>query len=247
MNMRTALVTGASRGIGRAIALELAQCGFRVYGSATLLENMNNSLAIASSKKLSIIPIAFDVTDLAQCEQTITKIEQDTKEAISVLINNAGITRDNLLLRMKDDEWNDVINANLNSVYRLSKLALRSMIKSRFGRIVNITSVVGSSGNPGQTNYCASKAGIAGFTRSLALEVANRNITVNCLAPGLIETDMTEKLSQEQKEDIIKKIPSRRLGSTEDIAKAVSFLVSDNASYITGETIHINGGMYLSV
>lgn len=241
--MKTALITGASRGIGQAIALELANSGYRVYGCATKIENMQKSVELSQNK---IIPLALNVNDSVACEQTIKTVELQSDGAIAILVNNAGITRDNLMLRMKDEEWSEVINANLTSVFRMSKLVLRNMVKARFGRIINITSIVGSSGNAGQANYCAAKAGIAGFSRSLAIEVANRGITVNCIAPGFIDTDMTRALTDEQKSAITNKIPSGKMGTPADIAKAVAFLASDGAGYITGETLHINGGMYIS-
>lgn len=242
--MKVALITGASRGIGQAIALELASQNYKVYGSATKLENMENTVKMAQELGFTITPLALNVADENSCNDAIGKIEAENNSAITVLVNNAGITRDNLMLRMKDEEWDSVITANLTSVFRLSRLALKAMVKARFGRIINITSVVGSSGNPGQANYCATKAGVGGFSRALALEVASRNITVNCVAPGFIDTDMTRALTDEQKQMIIKKIPASRLGAPSDIAKAVAFLASDGASYITGETLHINGGLY---
>lgn len=242
--MNIAFVTGASRGIGQAIALKLAENGLRVFGSATHLDNMKSTLEKAQAKGLTIHAVALNVKDASACETAIKSIE--THGAIAVLVNNAGITQDNLLLRMKDEEFSEVIETNLVATYRLSRLVLRGMLKARWGRIINITSVVGESGNPGQANYCASKAGIAGFSRSLAQEVGNRGITVNCVAPGFIATDMTENLPEAQKTALIEKIPSARLGTPEDIAMAVAFLASEGASYITGETINVNGGMYMA-
>jgi 3-oxoacyl-[acyl-carrier protein] reductase len=238
------LVTGASRGIGRAIALELGRQGRVIIGTAT---SPAGAAAIASGLSEAGIRgdgMVLDVNDAAQCEAVLGDIRQRFGE-IAVLVNNAGITRDNLLLRMSDEEWDDIIATNLKSVFRLSKLVLRGMMKARFGRIISITSVVGSAGNAGQTNYAAAKSGIVGFSKSLAREVGSRNITINCIAPGFIDTDMTRALDEEQRSALIKQIPLGRLGKAEDVAAAVSYLVSDGASYVTGCTLHVNGGMYM--
>lgn len=241
---KTALITGASRGIGQAIALQLAKNGYHVVGTATRLENMNATVTQAQEQGLSITPIALNVTDARECEAVIQSIEKN--HPVSILVNNAGITRDGLMLRMKDDDVEAVLQTNLVAVFRLSRLVLRQMVKARFGRIINISSVVGASGNPGQANYCAAKAGLGGFARSLAQEVGNRGITVNCVAPGFIATDMTDALGETQKTALLDKIPAGRLGTPEDIATLVAFLAGDSAGYINGETIHVNGGMYMA-
>lgn len=238
------LVTGASRGIGRAIALELAREGATVIGTAT-----SQSGAADIQKAFDVAPLAgwgvvLNVTDAAACESLLGDIEKKFG-AVSVLVNNAGITRDNLSMRMKDEEWDAVIDTNLKAVFRMSRLVMRAMMKARSGRIINITSVVGSAGNPGQANYCAAKAGVAGMTRALAQELGGRNITVNCVAPGLIDTDMTRDLPEEQKATLLKAVPLSRLGRPEDIAHAVAFLAGPQAGYITGATLHVNGGMYM--
>ena len=242
---QVALVTGATRGIGRGVALQLASQGAVVVGTATSeagAQAINASLAAAGAMG------AGAVLDVNDGEAIIDLIERTQKErgALSILINNAGITRDSLLLRMKDDDWDSVLDTDLKSVFRLSRAVLRGMIKGRSGRIVSIASVVASIGNAGQANYAAAKAGISGFTRALAREVASRNITVNCVAPGFIETDMTRSLGPEQQQALLKTIPLGRLGTPEDVAAAVAFLVSPGAGYITGSTIHINGGMFMS-
>lgn len=240
-----ALVTGASRGIGRAIALELGAQGATVVGTATTAggaADIQQGLDAAGVKGLGAV---LNVTDAAACEALLGEIEQRFG-AVSLLVNNAGIAKDNLSMRMKDEEWDAVIDTNLKAVFRLSRLVMRPMMKARFGRIINITSVVGSSGNPGQANYCAAKAGVAGMTRALAQELGSRNITVNCVAPGLIDTDMTKGLPDEQKAAMLKAIPVARLGQPEDIAHAVAFLASRHAGFITGVTLHVNGGMYMS-
>ncbi len=245
MTQPIAVVTGATRGIGRAIALRLAHDGFQVHGTATTAagaEAITQAIIEAGHSGKGWV---LDVSNPESIEQFMEAINQEYG-APTVLINNAGITRDNLLLRMKDDEWNDIIQTNLNSVFRLCKACLRGMMKSKGGRIVNITSVVGSTGNPGQTNYAAAKAGIIGFTKSLAREVGSRNITVNAVAPGFIDTDMTRSLSEEQKGHLLGNIPLGRLGSADEIAGTVAFLCSDSAAYITGETLHVNGGMYMA-
>ena len=237
-----ALVTGASRGIGRAIALTLAQRGFTVIGTAT-----TDSGAAAICEALAPLGgrgLALNVTDAAALDAAIDGLVKEFG-ALHVLINNAGITRDTLAMRLKDDDWDAVIETNLKAVFRASRAAIRPMMKQRYGRIINITSVVGAAGNPGQANYCASKAGVAGMTRSLAQELGSRGITVNCVAPGFIATDMTETLPEAQKQALLGKIPLGRLGSPEDIAEAVAFLASPQAGYITGTELHVNGGMFM--
>ena len=237
-----ALVTGASRGIGRAIAEELAAQGATVIGTAT-----SDSGAAAIADYLAPFGgkgMMLNVTDAESVKTVIKSIDTDVG-AISILVNNAGITRDNLLMMMKEDQWDDIMQTNLTSVFRLSKAVVRSMMKARKGRIINIASVVGLTGNAGQTNYAAAKAGIMGFSKSLAREIGSRNITVNTVAPGFIDTDMTRALPEEQRETLIKQIPLGRLGAAADIAHAVAFLASPQAAYITGETINVNGGMYM--
>ncbi len=244
MTEKVALVTGASRGIGRAIALQLAQEGFTVVGTATSqagADGISTALADIDAKGRGMV---LDVTDADQLTDVIASITRE-HGPIQVLINNAGITRDNLLLRMKDEEWSSIIETNLTSVFRVTRACLRGMMKARWGRIVNIGSVVGSTGNPGQANYAAAKAGMLGFTKSLAKEVGSRGITVNAVAPGFIDTDMTRELPQEQRQALLDVIPLGRLGEAEEIAHAVSFLCSDKAAYITGETLHVNGGMFM--
>lgn len=245
LNGQVALVTGASRGIGRAIALALGREGASVVGTATsdgAAADIQKGFDEAGIKGLGL---KLDVTDAAACEAVIGEIEKRFG-AVTVLVNNAGITRDNLSMRMKDEEWDAVMNTNLKAVFRLSKLVMRGMMKARHGRIVNITSVVGSSGNPGQANYTAAKAGVEGLSRSLAQELGSRNITVNCVAPGLIDTDMTKGLPEEQRKAMLQRIPLNRLGEGEDVAAAVVFLAGSGASYITGVTLHVNGGMYMA-
>lgn len=238
---KIALVTGASRGIGRAIAEMLVARGATVVGTATS-ENGANAISewLGSNGKGYLLNVA----DQASIDAVLTSIRADFGE-IDILINNAGITRDNLLMRMKDDEWQDIIDTNLTSVFRLSKAVMRAMMKKRFGRIVTIGSVVGTMGNGGQANYAAAKAGLIGFSKSLAREVASRGITVNVVAPGFIETDMTQALTEEQRAGILSQVPANRLGDAKEIASAVAFLASDEAGYITGETLHVNGGMYM--
>ncbi|APE01745.1 3-oxoacyl-ACP reductase [Alteromonas mediterranea] len=239
---KIALVTGASRGIGKAIATQLAQQGATVIGTAT---SENGAQAISDYlSEFGGQGFALNVTDKDSVDATLKAINE-AHGGIDILVNNAGITRDNLLMRMKDDEWQDIIDTNLTSIFTLSKAVLRGMMKKRFGRIVNIGSVVGSAGNAGQANYAAAKAGVIGFSKSMAREVASRGITINVVAPGFIDTDMTKALSDEQKEAIFKDIPANRLGEPDEIAATVAFLVSDGAAYITGETIHVNGGMYM--
>ena len=237
---KVALVTGASRGIGRAIAEQLAALGAKVIGTAT-----SEKGAAAISDYLGAGQgLVLDVADPASIEQCLETIKANFGD-IDILVNNAGITRDNLLMRMKDEEWFDIMQTNLTSVFRMSKAVMRTMMKKRFGHIITIGSVVGSMGNAGQTNYAAAKAGVLGFTKSLAKEVASRGITVNAVAPGFIDTDMTKELSDEQKEAIFSQVPANRLGQPEEIAATVAFLASNQAAYITGETIHVNGGMYM--
>ncbi len=249
MNMslkgQVALVTGASRGIGRAIALELAAQGATVIGTATSeagAADIQKALDDAGATGLGAV---VNVTDAAACEALIGEIEKKFAP-VSVLVNNAGITRDNLAMRMKDDEWDAVIDTNLKAVFRMSKLVMRGMMKARFGRIISITSVVGEAGNPGQANYAAAKAGVAGMSRALAQELGSRNITVNCVAPGFIDTDMTKALPDAQRNALLTKIPLGRLGQAEEIAATVAFLASPRAGYITGNTINVNGGMYMA-
>ena len=239
------LVTGATRGIGKAIALTLGAAGATVIGTATSEAGANNVSKMLDDEKILGKGIVLDVTDNNQISSLDESIKKDFG-SVDILVNNAGITRDNILLRMKEDEWQDIINTNLSSVYKMSKSVLRGMIKKRSGRIISITSVVGAMGNAGQSNYAAAKAGIMGFTKSLAREVGVRGITVNAIAPGFIETDMTDSLPEDQKKALASQIPMGRLGSADEIAQAVLFLASENASYITAQTIHINGGMYAS-
>jgi 3-oxoacyl-[acyl-carrier protein] reductase len=242
---QVALVTGASRGIGQAIALALGNAGATVVGTATSetgAQAISDYLAAAGIKGSGM---KLNVTDAAEVDAVIAAIERDFG-AIGVLVNNAGITRDNLLMRMKDEEWNDILATNLTSVFRLSRAVLRAMMKARTGRIISIASVVGAMGNAGQTNYSAAKAGIMGFTKSLAREVGSRNITVNCVAPGFIDTDMTRALPDAQRAALLAHIPLGRLGAAEDIAQAVAFLASPAAGYISGTTLHVNGGMYMA-
>jgi 3-oxoacyl-[acyl-carrier protein] reductase len=236
---KVALVTGASRGIGKAIAQQLVQQGATVIGTST---SDKGAAAISDYLGDKGKGIALNVTDADSVQETVKSLEKEFG-SIDILVNNAGITRDNLMMRMKDDEWNSVIDTNLTAIFRVCKAVVRGMMKRRNGRIINISSVVGTTGNPGQVNYCAAKAGLVGFSKSLAKEVAARGITVNCVAPGFIDTDMTKALTEEQKESIFANIPAARLGKPDEIASAVTFLASDGAAYITGETIHVNGGM----
>jgi 3-oxoacyl-[acyl-carrier protein] reductase len=243
LNNQIALVTGASRGIGAAIALTLGQQGAVVIGTATTAsgaEKINTTLKEAGIKGMGV---ALDVNESDQVEAVLKQIASEFGD-VSILVNNAGITRDTLLMRMKDEDWDAVISTNLKSVYRMSQAVLRPMMKARVGRIVNISSVVGHMGNAGQTNYAAAKAGMTGFTKSLAAEVGSRGITVNCVAPGFIATDMTAELPEDIKNQMLARIPAGRLGNVEEIAATVAFLASPSAAYITGETIHVNGGMY---
>ncbi|MCC8996996.1 MAG: 3-oxoacyl-ACP reductase FabG [Nitrosomonas sp.] len=241
---KIALVTGASRGIGQAIALKLGQNGAIVVGAATTENGANAITQYLEKAGIKGTGIVLNVNNTEQIEQAFQKIREQFGE-VEILVNNAGITRDNLLVRMKDEEWDDILTTNLKSVFRLSRSVLRAMMKARYGRIINISSVVGSMGNMGQANYAAAKAGIAGFTKSLAREVGSRNITVNCVAPGFIDTDMTRSLPNEHQQSLIQHVPLGRLGRPEEVAVAVAFLASSSASYITGSTIHVNGGMYM--
>ena len=239
---KVALVTGASRGIGKAIALELASRGATVVGTAT-------TEAGAQAVTAMLEPhggrgVVLNVTDVPACDALVETLTKQSG-GLHILVNNAGITRDNLAMRMKDEDWDAVLQTNLSAVFRLSRAVMRGMMKARWGRIINITSVVGSSGNPGQANYAAAKAGVAGMSRALARELGSRGVTVNCVAPGFIETDMTSALDEAQTSALLGQIPLGRLGSAADIAHAVAFLASPNASYITGTTLHVNGGMYM--
>ncbi len=244
LNDKIALVTGATRGIGRAIALELGRQGATVIGTATSDNGAAQISAYLAEAGVKGKGVALDVTDAAGSDALLADLAKEFG-AIGILVNNAGITRDNLTLRMGDDEWDAVIDTNLKAVFRLSRGVMRGMMKMRFGRIVNISSVVGYSGNAGQANYCAAKAGVAGLTRSLARELGSRNITVNCVAPGFIATDMTHALTEEQRAAMLASIPLARAGTPEDVAGAVGFLVSPAAAYVTGTTVHVNGGMFM--
>lgn len=238
---RIALVTGASRGIGRAVALELAAAGAQVTGTAT--SEAGAQAITATLSPLAGRGVVLDVRDVAACEALLAEMAQ--QGAPQILVNNAGITRDGLLLRMKDEDWAQVLDTNLSAAFRLARGVARIMMKARWGRIINITSVVGYAGNPGQVNYAASKAGVAGMSRSLAQELGSRGITVNCVAPGFIDTDMTRALSEAQTAAILARIPLGRLGSAEEVAHAVAYLASPQAAYVTGTTLHVNGGMYM--
>ena len=240
-----ALVTGASRGIGSAIAQLLGQSGAVVLGTATTDEGAARITKTFSESGISGQGYCLDVADSNACESVVSEIEKQYG-SISILVNNAGITQDNLLMRMKEEEWHQVIDTNLNALFRLSKICLRGMTKARWGRIVNVTSVVGSMGNAGQSNYAATKAGAEGMARSLARELGSRSITVNCVAPGFIDTDMTRALGDDQRGALSAQIPLARLGAPEDVAATVAFLVSEAAGYITGETVHVNGGLYMA-
>lgn len=236
---RIALVTGASRGIGRAIAAELAKQGAKVIGTST------SEAGVKGIAGGGLIGKVLNVKDAAQTDSLLKAIQDEIGD-ILVLVNNAGITRDNLALRMKDGDWDEVIDTNLRAVFRLSRGVMRGMMKARWGRIINITSVVGASGNPGQANYAAAKAGVVGMTKSLAAELGSRNITVNCVAPGFIDTDMTRALAEEQTKTLLAHIPLGRLGTPEEVAAAVAYLASPQAGYVTGAVLHVNGGMYMS-
>jgi 3-oxoacyl-[acyl-carrier protein] reductase len=241
---KVALVTGASRGIGRAIALELAAAGATVIGTATGesgAKSIGEAIAQAGAKGAGRV---LDVRQAAQCDDLVASVQKEFGD-ILVLVNNAAVVRDNLALRMKDAEWDEVMETDLRSVFRLSRAVMRGMMKARWGRIVNITSVVGAAGNPGQANYAAAKAGVVGMTKSLARELGSRNITVNCVAPGFIDTDMTRALSEEQRAALLSQIPLGRLGQATEIAGAVAFLASPAGGYVTGSVLHVNGGMYM--
>jgi 3-oxoacyl-[acyl-carrier protein] reductase len=239
---RVALVTGATRGIGKAIANELARAGHKVIGTAT--SDAGAATITENLRAAGGTGIRLDVSDVEAVRERLAAIVSE-HGAPTILVNNAGITRDNLMMRMKDDEWGDVLNTNLNALFTVSKACLRGMTKARWGRIINISSVVGSMGNAGQANYAASKAGAEGMSRAMAKELGSRSVTVNCVAPGFIATDMTDVLTEEQKALMLGQIPLGRLGAPEEIAKVVAFLASDAGGYITGETIHVNGGMYM--
>ena len=239
-----AFVTGASRGIGRAIALELARQNATLIGTATTEGGAQIISGYLKEAGLKGAGMTLNVNDAAQIE-SVLKVVQGEFGDIAILVNNAGVTRDNLLLRMKDEEWDEIMETDLKSVFRLSRAVLRAMMKARYGRIINISSVVGFTGNMGQANYAAAKAGIAGFSKSLAREVGSRNITVNCIAPGFIETDMTRSLTEKQQQLLLQQVPLGRLGRPEEIASAVAFIASPGAAYITGATLHVNGGMYM--
>lgn len=242
---KVALVTGASRGIGQAIALSLGRDEAIVIGTATTQEGADKITKSFETAGIEGMGLVLNVAHQESIDSAMATIKEGYGMP-AILVNNAAVTHDNLLLRMKDDEWNSVIETNLNSIFRLTKACLRDMIKSRWGRIISISSVVGTTGNPGQVNYAAAKAGLIGFTKSLAAEVGSRDVTVNAIAPGFIDTDMTRKLSEEQRNVLLERIPMQRLGQPEDIAAAVQFLASNAAGYITGQTLHINGGMYMA-
>lgn len=244
LNDKIAFVTGATRGIGRAIALELGRQGATVIGTATSEDGAATISAYLAEAGIKGKGFVLDVTDTARTDDVLAAAAKEFG-VVTILVNNAGITRDNLAMRMGDDEWDAVIDTNLKAVFRLTRGVMRGMMKARFGRVVNITSVVGYSGNPGQANYCAAKAGVGGLTRSLARELGSRNITVNCVAPGYVATDMTDALTEEQRQAMLATIPLGRAGTPEDVAGAVGFLVSPAASYVTGTTVHVNGGMFM--
>ena len=242
---KVALVTGATRGIGRAIALTLGREGATVIGTATTDAGADSITQALAEAGIAGRGVVLDVAELSSIEAVLEQITTDFGAPL-IVVNNAGITRDNLMLRMKEDEWQAVINTNLTAIFRVTKASLKGMTKARWGRIINISSVVGSMGNGGQANYAAAKAGLEGFGRALAAEIASRNITVNAIAPGFIETDMTQALPEAQREKLLTQVPAGRLGQPQDIAEAVVFLASERAAYITGTTLHVNGGMYMA-
>ena len=242
---KVALVTGATRGIGRAIALTLGREGAIVIGTATTEAGAESITQALSEAGIAGRGVVLDVAELSSIEAVLEQIAAEFG-APQIVVNNAGITRDNLMLRMKEDEWQSVINTNLTAIFRVTRASLKGMTKARWGRIINISSVVGSMGNGGQANYAAAKAGLEGFGRALAAEIASRNITVNAIAPGFIETDMTQALPEAQREKLLTQVPAGRLGQPQDIAEAVAFLASERAAYITGTTLHVNGGMYMA-
>ncbi len=244
LSQQVVLITGASRGIGRAIAAALALQGATVIGTATSVAGADAVSAALQSTGTAGQGVVLNVNDAGRCEAVVDEIAKQFGP-VSILVNNAGITQDTLAMRMKDEDWDAVIQTNLSAVFRLSRAVLRGMMKARAGRIINITSVVGHTGNPGQMNYAAAKAGVAGMTRALAREIGSRNITVNCVAPGFIDTDMTHALTDAQKTALLSQIPLGRLGAVDDVAAAVAFLASPQAAYITGTTMHVNGGMYM--
>lgn len=244
MQNQIALVTGASRGIGRAIALELGRQGATIVGTATTAEGAGLISHYLKEAEIKGDGMILNVNDASQIESILKAVHEKFGD-VAILVNNAGITRDNLLIRMKDEEWDDIMETDLKSVFRLSRSVLRAMMKARYGRIINISSVVGSTGNLGQANYAAAKAGIFGFSKSLAREVGSRHITVNCIAPGFIETDMTRSLTIQQQQSLIQHVPLGRLGRPEEVASVVAFIASPAAGYITGATIHVNGGMHM--
>jgi len=241
---KVALVTGATRGIGRAVAESLARSGHVVVGTATTPAGAQAIGDYLSAAGVQGTGLALDVKDSAACDQLLAQVRERFGE-VAILVNNAGITRDNLLLRMKDEEWDELFATNLRAVFVLSRLVVRAMMKARWGRIINITSVVGFTGNAGQANYAAAKAGMVGFSKSLAREIGSRNITVNCIAPGFIDTDMTRALTDPQRQALLQQVPLGRFGALEDIAAAVAYLASEGAGYVTGSTLHVNGGMLM--
>ncbi len=241
---RVALVTGAAQGIGLAVAELLSSEGANVYGADINLEAMSASARLLNAKGLQIVPIQLNVADRASCEAAVTSIV-DKEGRLELLVNNAGITRDSLLMRMKPEDWDAVLSVNLTGAFQLTQIATKPMIGQRYGRIVNVASVVGLMGNPGQANYVASKAGLIGFTKVVARELASRNVTCNAVAPGFILTAMTEKLTEQQKEQMASIIPMRRMGTPNDVAKGIAFLLSEDAAYVTGQTLSVNGGMYM--
>ncbi len=245
MTDKIALVTGASRGIGQAIALQLGKDGFTVIGTSTTQSGAASITEYLGDAGIGGEGMVLNVTSSVSVTAVIKTISEKYAAPL-VLVNNAGITKDNILMRMKEDEWNDVVNTNLSSIFRLSKSCVRGMSKAKWGRIISISSVVGAMGNAGQSNYAATKAGMEGFSRSLAKELGSRNITINCVAPGFIDTDMTKELSEDNKNMMLAKIPLSRLGEPEEVAAVVAFLAGDGGAYVTGETIHVNGGMYMS-